>query len=243
MKTVIIDDEKLARQNLISLLKDYPHIDLIAEAKNGFEAIEICQTLKPDLILLDIQMPGFNGFEVIQNLKEIPLVIFTTAFDEYTLKAFETPAVDYLLKPISKEKLNSAIEKIAYFRSKFNLITNILNQPESQITFQNKFAVKTGATWKLIYADEILYFFSKDKFTYLKTLNQELIYTSTLNDLEKKLEPNNFIRCHRSAIVHLKHINSVKKSGSSRMVLQMKNGDYLQTSRRYCRLIQERLNI
>ena len=235
-KSVIIEDEILARERLKLLLKKHEEvIEIIAEAKNGEEGLEIINACKPDLIFLDIQMPGLTGFEMLQHLDEIPLVIFTTAYDEYALQAFETNTIDYLLKPISPERLEKAIQKLVQMGSNEPQIDDQLLEFISKIS-QPKLSfikVKTGSIIKLIKLSKICYFKSEDKYTFLHTFDKKYILSDSLNEFEKKL-PAQFKRIHRACIINLDYVKEIVNLSINKsiVVLQDKQNTELPISRR-----------
>ena len=221
---IIIDDELPARIRLRKLLAEYStSINIIDEATNGFEALEKINGMKPDIIFLDIQMPGIDGFEVLQKVKHLPIVIFTTAFDQYALKAFETNSVDYLLKPIEKERLKQAIAKLDRLKEissneQIQRIIDFANQlkPRKEIS---SFPIKTGDTIQLVRTSEIAYFEATDKYVTIHTLNEkEYITDISLKMMEEKL-PNNFIRVHRSFILNKNIIIEIRKHFRGRFVI------------------------
>ena len=235
-KTVIIEDEILARKRLKLLLKKHEEmIEIIAEAKNGKEGLEIINTYKPDLIFLDIQMPGLTGFEMLQHLDEIPLVIFTTAYDEYALQAFETNTIDYLLKPIAPERLEKAIQKLQQMGSNELQIDDQLLDFISKIS-QPKISfvkVKTGSIIKLIKFSKICYLNSEEKYTFLHTFDKKYILSDSLNEFEKKL-PAQFKRIHRACIINLDYVKEIVNLSINKsiVVLQDKQNTELPISRR-----------
>jgi len=213
-KTIVIDDEKLSRELLIDILKKFKEIDIINEASDGEEAVKKIEKLNPDLIFLDIQMPKMNGFEVLEKLKEKgndPLVIFTTAFDEYALKAFDTHSIDYILKPYNEKKLEKAIGKLSVISDKVKKVTEL----ESTISkFSNKIlkriSVKEGSDIVFVDLKDIYYLKSEHKYVTIYTYDDEFLISDTLTDLEKKL-PDNFIRVHRSYIINNDQLKKLKR--------------------------------
>ena len=240
-KTILIDDEPLARLGLRNLLEKIndKNIHVIAEASNGLEALEVIQENAPDLLFLDIQMPGLNGFELLQQLSRIPLVIFTTAYDHFALKAFETHAIDYLLKPIKPEHLQRALSKLESFRDTLNglgFISNPKERPENDFKqYLRQFAVKCGTKWEIVPEEEVISFYSKEKFSYIKTAMGEKIIDQSLQNLEKKLDPEKFIRVHRSMIISLKQVRNYQSLGSSRLKIMLKDGTIVKSSRSFSR--------
>lgn len=238
-RALIIDDEPLARLGLKRLLtKINPKdMEVIGEASNGLEALDLIETRRPNLLFLDIQMPGFNGFEMLQQLSQVPLVIFTTAYDQFALKAFETQALDYLLKPIKPDHLQRALNKLESLQ---NIVTGLQSvcypnfAPEgASKPYLRNFAIKCGTKWEIIPEEEVLLFFSKEKFCYLKSKGMERIINQSLQDLEKKLDPEKFIRVHRSVILSLKQVRHYKSLGSARLEITLNDGTKVKSSRSF----------
>jgi two-component system LytT family response regulator len=245
LRALIIDDEELARKRLHKMLQDFKNeLEVIDETGNGEDAIEKIDAVHPDVIFLDIQMPGYDGFEVIRRLHEKPFIIFVTAYDEYALKAFEENSVDYLLKPIDRKRLEKAVEKL---RRVFNVPKPPLNENVERLLSQlasapvKRLQVKSGDKILLINTDDIVYFEAKDKYTFLHTIDQKHIVDFTLNDLEEKLDKTNFIRIHRSNIINLKYLRELVKwfGGKYKVRLKDKDQTELIVSRGYVDQIQK----
>ena len=238
IRTILIDDEELACKRLRKLLGNYDDVKIIDEARNGEEAIEKIETLHPDVIFLDIQMPGVNGFDVARRLTFKPFIIFATAYDEYALKAFEENSVDYLLKPIEQKRLDAAMEKLRrlYDASKLKLSENV-ERLLSQIASNplKRLQIKTGDKIFLVDIDDVVYFEAKEKYTFLHTVDHDHIVDFTLAELEAKLDKTIFFRIHRSHIVHVKYIRELVKwfGGKYKLRLKDKNGTELIVSRGY----------
>lgn len=245
IRTLIVDDEPLARVGLKHLLRDIKRIEVIAEAANGFEALELIDQLKPDLLFLDIQMPGINGFEVLQQISHLPLVIFTTAYDQYALKAFETLAIDYLLKPIRLERLKLAIEKVDSLDrrlSHFGAILNPAQDPElASASYLRRFVSKQGRKWHITEEDKVILFYAEGKHSFLRTAKSSYIINYTLQNLEGKLDPDKFLRVHRSALVALKQIQKIRSLGSGRLELTLSDGSTQDVSRSYSQDLKKKL--
>lgn len=234
-KTIIIDDEALARKRLSALLTDFPYIELIAEARDGFEALEVIHQLHPELIFLDIQMPGLSGFEMLEQLSEHPLIIFTTAFDQYALKAFEEYAIDYLLKPIEKKRLERALNKLHYlsgadrevWQSQLTSLLDSLRKPRV-----NRYPVKVGDRVLFIDYDDIYYFQATDKVVVLHTYDKTYVCGDSLNVLAEKLPGDMFVRAHRSILVNTKHVKEARRwfAGKYRLIMSDKNRSELPLS-------------
>lgn len=227
LKVILVDDETLAREKLRELLSCYPNIDIIGEAKNGEEAVEIIEKNDPDLVFLDIQMPGLTGFEVLARLSKKPYIVFQTAYDEYALKAFETSAIDYLLKPIDRERLQLTINKIMGMEQQKNAINgkidkllSFLNNGESEEHHLKYFRIKTGDNIFFVKTEDIVYFEADNKYSILYTKDDSHLINDTLSDLEHKL-PQNFIRVHRSFIINMDFLKKLKKWFKSQYVAVM----------------------
>lgn len=198
-KVILIDDEPLARALILNMLKSHTEYEVVAECNDGFEGFKAIQTHHPDLIFLDIQMPKLSGFEMLQLIDEPPAVIFTTAFDEYALKAFEANAVDYLLKPISKSRFEQAIEKSKNADSK-NAIQGIA---EANVFdgYQHRIVVKDNDMIRIISSKDIHYIEANDDYIKIVTDNGSYLKKSTLKYVESTLDPKLFIRVHRSYLI------------------------------------------
>ncbi len=231
-KVIIVDDEAPGRKLIREYLKDYPDLIIIAEANNGVDAVKEINKFKPDLVFLDIQMPGLTGFEVLTHLDELPQIIFSTAYDEYALKAFEVHAVDYLLKPYTKERFEKAIARLnlqenenSIGRLADSLIMDNPNYPERiLVEFQKKLItiLTKDIIWIEAYGD------------YSRLHTEEGTFTSNygISSLEDKLNPKLFLRVHRSSIINIDCIKELTKYGKSYDVA-MKNGDVVRVSRGY----------
>jgi two-component system LytT family response regulator len=223
-KTIIIDDEQLARQRLKRLLKAYDEIDVIAEAEDGESGLESINTYRPELIFLDIEMPVLNGFEMLAKLTHQPKVVFTTAYDQYAIKAFEEGSIDYLLKPIEIERLDKTIKKL----KQTNLaaapvqIEELLRQMQPKKTVKT-LTVKIGDKILLIKVTDIVYVQAEDKYVFLHTMDGKKHLTDfTLSALEEKL-PEEFIRIHRSEIINTEYIKEIRKGFNGALVFVLNN--------------------
>ncbi len=219
-KTVLVEDEPIAMQKLEKMLSAFSDkIQIVDKAVNGFEAVKKINKIHPDLIFLDIQIPGLNGFEVLKKLDCLPLIIFTTAYDQYALKAFETYAIDYLLKPISSLKMKKAIDKLKRFQadSQFeNKIMELIKKSESH----KKLAVQFPYRIVFYDYDEIYYFHSDNKYTKIHLYEKKYSLSKTLTDLEKELS-NDFVRIHRSSLVNKKYIGEIIKLSSRKWIVRL----------------------
>ncbi len=226
-RAVIVDDEAIARRRLRKLLA--PHaaqVEIVGEAASGPEAVERIQALRPDLVFLDIQMPGMDGFEVLRALSEPPLVIFTTAYDEYALRAFEENSVDYLLKPIQAQRLAAALEKLKKFTGKGqeawqSSIQKLLAALEPG-AFLRRVKVRVGERVLLIDIDSVAGFRAEHKYTTVYTRDQAYVIEDSLASLEARLDPQQFIRIHRSAIVNVAFIQEIVKPPGENPVVRLR---------------------
>ncbi|MCD6012248.1 MAG: two component transcriptional regulator, LytTR family [Flavipsychrobacter sp.] len=201
-KAILIDDEPLARQLIRTFLSNYNQIKVVAECGDGFEGFKAIQENNPDLIFLDIQMPRLNGFEMLELLDSPPAVIFTTAFDEYAMKAFETHAVDYLLKPIVKDRFDKAVQKwLQHIPAKDAPQVNALLENNIYEGYQHRIVVKDNGLIRIIPAQDIFYIEANDDYVKIVTKDGSYLKKSTLAHIEQTLDPQQFVRVHRSYLV------------------------------------------
>jgi two-component system, LytTR family, response regulator len=224
IRTVLIDDEPLARSILLEYLSYYPEITIVKECNDGFEGLKAIQEHHPDLIFLDVQMPKINGFEMLELLEQPPAVIFTTAFDEYALKAFEAQAVDYLLKPFSKERLDKTIQKYkeqaAGKRNSFESLANVIRQPEER----NRIVVKEAGTIRIIPVQEVHYLEAYDDYVKIHTQKEVFLKKKTMSFYEKALDANRFVRVHRSFILNLGELTKIESFEKETYLALLKSG-------------------
>jgi len=225
-KAIVIDDEPAARRLMRNLLQEYTDVvEVIAEANSGKEAIQKIEKLRPDLIFLDIQMPDLTGFEVIEQLSEKPNIIFTTAYEQYAVKAFETFSIDYLLKPIKEERLQQSIEKLKQF-GRLNHTINVSGLQEIIRQFQapkkaTALPIKTGDRIILLRYENIVYFEAQDKYVFVFTVDgQKYLTDQSLTILAEKL-PSPFCRIHRSYIINKEKIKEMHRHFSGRYLFIM----------------------
>lgn len=244
----MVDDEALARSRLRKLLNQIKSVDLIAEAENPFQCMELIEELTPDLLFLDIQMPGLNGFELIHQIPPdiLPLVVFVTAYDQYALKAFESLAIDYLLKPVKLSQLQKSIDKLeslkqSFFKPSKNMSAKQLsNHPLAG--YIKRFVIKSGSKWLVIEEPEAEMFFAEEKYCFLRAKGNDYIVNFTLQELENKLDPTVFIRIHRSTIISYRSIDSLKSLGSGRYEIELKDGSKVISSRYYTHALKKYLS-
>lgn len=210
-KVIIIDDEPLARSMTKEFLQKHPSLDVIEECNDGFEGLKAIQTHQPDLIFLDIQMPKINGFEMLELLDNPPSVIFTTAFDEYAIKAFETHAIDYLLKPFTQERFDQAIAKWNEQQANSNPSqTKELLESIAQSPAQNqRIVVKNGSKIKIIPVHDVHYLEAADDYVKIHTAEGYFLKNKTMTWFENTLDKQHFVRSHRSYIVNVQQITRI----------------------------------
>ena len=213
MKAIIIDDEALARDIIKKYLEDYPDIDVAAECSNGFDGIKSIHSLKPALVFLDIQMPRLTGFEMLELLENPPVIIFTTAYDQYALKAFEVSAADYLLKPFSRERFQEAIEKALVFiddnDANQKTVDQILTHQEARPDHLDRIVVKENAKITVIPVDKLIRIEAQDDYVMLHSREGNFLKQKTMRYYEAHLDPQRFIRIHRSHIVEISQIKQI----------------------------------
>jgi two-component system LytT family response regulator len=210
-KVIIIDDEPLARSMVIEYLQQYPQLELMQECNDGFEGIKAIMQHQPDLIFLDIQMPKINGFEMLELVDQPPAVIFTTAFDEYAIKAFEAHAIDYLLKPFSRERFDKAIKKwMDQQDSAPTAATQELLEVASLSPSQSqRIVVKNGSKIKIIPVPDVQYLEAADDYVKIHTTDGYYLKNKTMSHFERSLDTQQFVRSHRSYIVNVQHITRI----------------------------------
>ena len=226
IKALIIDDTRLARQELKFLLTNHPIIQIIGEAINATDAREKIQTLQPDLLFLDIQMPGENGFELLSSLDNSPEVVFTTAYDEYALKAFEYNALDYLQKPISEVRLQQVVQKL---EDKLKAPTV---PSKDLLNIDNQVFVKDGDRCWFVKLAEIRLFEVVDNYTRVYFQKESPLIPKSLNYLESRLNPQTFFRANRQQIINTQWIDQVEPWFSGTIKIYLKDGTSIEVSRR-----------
>ena len=248
--TLIIDDEKIARTRLRRLLEEFPEVfQVIGEAANGIEALEMIKSSKPDLIFLDIQMPGKTGFEILKELEIFPLVVFCTAYEEYALKAFDTMALDYLVKPILPDRLALTVEKLKRVNGRFHKnqveelieLMKVHTEPKKLISIP----IRIGERVILIKPEKIAYLTADEKYVDLFTLDGKRYTTNfSLKKLEERL-PANFKRIHRSIVVNADHIKEFRKYFRGTFIVELldENKTKLETGRAYTEEIRELMSM
>ncbi|HNQ68982.1 MAG TPA: LytTR family transcriptional regulator DNA-binding domain-containing protein [Bacteroidales bacterium] len=234
MKALIIDDEPLAVQIIKEFVATFNEIEIIGEYNNGFDAIKAINEIKPDLIFLDIQMPKLTGFEMLELIENPPFIIFTTAYEEFALKAFEKNAVDYLLKPFSKARFDQAILKVLKQnedkKSSVNYLPLIENIQSSKEVL-DRVVVKESGKIFIIPVSEIYFIEAADDYVVINTSGKEYVKNSTMKYYADKLPADVFVRIHRSSIININFIKEIQPYNKETHSVIMKNGKSLKTSR------------
>ena len=240
IKAFIVDDEPLAREVVKKHLQKHPDIVLVGEANDGFEALKLIPEMKPDLLFLDIQMPKINGFELLELLVESPSVIFTTAFDEFALKAFEVNALDYLLKPFSEDRFDTAVSK----KRNSELITDFKREVPLQIIHeQNRIVVKDGTEIKIIPIDDVDYIEAYDDYVKIYQGKKYILKKQTMNHFEQVLPKDQFIRIHRSYILNVNQLTKIESYEKNSYVAILKSGTSIPISRSSYSDLKSRLGL
>jgi len=230
-KMIIIDDEPLARSIVKEYLQKYPELELAAECNDGFDGLKAIQQHQPDLIFLDIQMPKINGFELLELIDQPPAVIFTTAFDEYAIKAFEAHAIDYLLKPFSQERFDKAIQKWKDTGSSKKNTDELLETASQSPAQSERIVVKNGSKIKIIPIQEVFYLEAADDYVKVHTREGSFLKNKTMNHFEKTLDPNQFVRSHRSYIVNIQQITRIDPYEKENHVAILRSGGKVPVSK------------
>lgn len=237
IRTLLVDDEQPARDRLRRLLSASPDVEIVGEAEDGEQALELIQSTQPDLVLLDIQMPGCTGMEVAASLASPrPHLVFCTAFDQYAVEAFDLHAVDYLLKPVNQARLEKALERVRAGRTTESGIDRA-----ARVSPPTRFVAQRGRTYRIVAARDVLCFLSEEGLTKLQTATDHYWIPPTLNELELRVDPRRFFRISRSAIVNLDAIQEIIPGGDGRGEAVLKNGPRLEVSRRRFRELTEKL--
>jgi len=254
LRTVIIEDEAPARDLVKAYIKTNSNIELIGECQDGFSGVKAINELKPDLIFLDIQMPKLTGFEMIELLEEVPEIIFTTAYDQFAIKAFELSAVDYLMKPFSRERFNEAVSKVLVriqnretpknkTRIKNENIENFTKIRKDSIEQIERLFVKTGTKIDVVSVVDIIKIEAQDDYVEIHTATKKYLKNDTMNYLEKVLPSKTFSRVHRSHIINLNHINKIEKYGKESYIVKLNDGSIVNVSKSRIKELKSQLGI
>lgn len=248
IRALIIDDEPLARSIITKFLEEQKGIEIVGECGNGFEGLKAIQELKPDLLFLDVQMPKLNGFELLELLDDVPVVIFSTAFDQYAIKAFELNAADYLLKPYTRARFTEAVdrakEKVGATDGKVvqsvQEVVKTVRETQPEI---DRIAVRNGSKIVIIPVSTISYIEAQDDYVAIHTGDKKFLKQLTMKYLESALPGHDFVRVHRSFIVAFKEIDRLEAYSKDSHLAILTGGAKIPVSRKGYHLLKERLGI
>lgn len=231
IKTLIIDDEPLATEIIKEYLSDFPQFEVIKVCHNGFDGLKAIYETQPELIFLDVQMPKLNGFELLELLDNPPYVIFTTAFDQYAMKAFDIHAIDYLLKPFSSQRFAKAIEKFLQLDKNEKMDSKHLEEENQHPESANRIVVKVKNEIKIIPLEEVKFMEANDDYVNIYTAEGKFIKNKTLSFFEKTLDPLQFVRVHRSYLVKVSEISKIEPYEKDSYVLKLRDGQSVPVSK------------
>ncbi|MDP9169773.1 MAG: response regulator [Acidobacteriota bacterium] len=245
IRTLLVDDEELARSTMRRALAGSPDIEIAGEAANGVEAIELIAQLRPELVLLDIEMPGFNGFEVIQQIAEPPAIVFVTAYDEYAVKAFEANAIDYLLKPVQPERLERALvrvrERLAERSPQHSArVAEIARERSGPI---RRLAARRGKRIAIVALRDVIRIEIDDKLVFACTATERLLLEKSVGDLETLLEPAGFLRISRAELVNLEMVRELLPWFSGTWRVKLANGEERDVSRERAKQLKQAMGV
>jgi len=240
MKTLIVDDERLARQELRAMLAECDDIDIVGEARDGLEALDQIKTLQPELVFLDIQMPGLSGFEVLERLPAQPIIIFVTAYDQYAIRAFEFSALDYLLKPVEKVRLQRALQRARGEIADDDIPALV---DEQQLTLDDRVLLREGERCWFVGLDNISVLESIGNYTRVHFDGNKPMLRRSLNQLESRLPREHFFRANRQCIFNFHHIAKVDTAVNGNLDIVLKDGFVLELSRRQSQEFRERMSL
>lgn len=245
IRTIIIDDEQPARDLLLHYLSKFPEFDLVAEASDGFKGIQMIQEYKPEVVFLDIQMPKLTGFEMLELIDPKPLIIFSTAYDQFAIKAFEMNAVDYLLKPYSRDRFSQAIgkikEKLQSNESPDELNRKLIQSVDESTEMIHRIAVRTAQKIQVIPVKDIHFLEAADDYVMIHTKDGRFLKEKTMKYFESHLDHHQFVRIHRSYILNMSEMNKIERYEKDSHVVVLKNNAQLKVSASGYKLLRERL--
>ncbi len=233
INAIIVEDSRLARNELKDLLNDIPEIEILAEAENADVAFELINSHKPNLIFLDIQLPGKDGFQLLEMLENVPMVIFTTAFDEFAIKSFEYNTLDYLLKPVNPKRLSQAIEKVK------QKLAEATEKQDKKLDFDDQIFIKDGEKCWMVKLSEIYLFEVEGNYTKVFFRNEKAVLTRSLNLIEKKLPQEKYFRANRNTIFNINYIQNIENWFSGNLMIKLPNDNQVEISRRQAVLFKE----
>ena len=240
LKAVIVEDSRLARNELKELIKVHKEIEIIGEAENVDDAFKLINNTKPDLLFLDINMPEKDGFELLEMLDDVPITIFTTAFDEYAIKSFEYNAFDYLLKPINQKRFSKSIEKVIESISKNE--TTTITKNENALSLEKQIFIKDGENCWLVKLKDISLFEIVGNYTRVYFDQKKPLIYKSLAQVEEKLPTEVFFRANRQQIININHVKKVISWFNGKLKIEMNSGEEIEISRRQSYLFKEQLS-
>ena len=236
--TLIVDDEKLAREGLKAMLRDFPEIDVIGEAANVDEALDLIDKLKPALLFLDIEMPEKSGFDLLEELIETPCVVFTTAYNEFAIKAFEVNALDYLLKPIQLQRLREAVAKV-----KKQLADDVLDKDRSKLDETDQVFIRDGEKCWFVKLTDIRMIESAGNYAKIFFDTHQPLIHKTLNALDERLSGSMFFRANRQQIINLRYVDKIEPFFNAGFLIYLKDGTKVEVSRRQSVKFKEMMSL
>ena len=248
LSAVIVDDEQLARDELAYLLKNAGDVDVVAQGKNGLEAVHLIKEHHPDLVFLDVQMPGMDGFEVLRALpkEKLPRVIFLTAYEKHALRAFEVHALDYLLKPVDDQRFALAIHRarnILDSASKTVMVERLVHMlNETSEKYISRFTVKAGSRIQIVLAEDVEWIGAAGDYAELHAYGRAYLLREPMSSLEQKLNPKRFLRIHRSRIVRAAGIQELRAIDNREFIVKLSDGSEHRSSRTYAERLESWLS-
>jgi len=246
-RVLIIDDEQPARDVIRHYLKDHPEMELIGEFADGFTGLKAIQELKPDLVFLDVQMPKLTGLELLDLLEDAPVIIFSTAYDQYAIKAFEMNAVDYIMKPYSRERFSQAVIKAVNQMNgeprATSTVKNLVKTMDESNELLQRIAVKSRHKVSVVPVEEIIYMEAEGDYVMIHTKESRHLKEKTMKYFETHLDPGQFIRIHRSFIINARFIDRIEYYDKENYAVLMKNGAKLRASTTGYKLLKQMLNM
>jgi len=245
IRALIVDDEPLARKLIKEYLEEFAQIRLIGECRNGRQAVKMINQEKPDLVFLDVRMPGMDGFEVLEHLSFVPRIIFSTAYNDFALRAFEVNAVDYLLKPYDRKRFAKSLERVLHPRlmpsEKFDRIIRLLQDARQTSDYPSQIFVRVGRKIVAVQTAQILWIEADGDYTKLHTADTSYLCNLSLNVLEGRLEPSRFVRVHRSFLIARDAVKQLAPDGEGGYVATLTNNSRVRISRTYAPRIKNQI--
>lgn len=248
IRTLVVDDEKLARDRLAGFLASVDGVELVGEARNGVEAVQMIEESHPDLVFLDVQMPGMDGFEVLRSLKGgTPQIVFSTAYDEYAIRAFEVQAVDYLLKPFGRGRVAAAVDRVRTRLERgqpsIDVEAVLRRIEEHHKTYLTQVSVHSGKRILLLAVNDVCWFGVEHRLVYAHNAERGFMTNYTLRELEDRLDPALFFRAHKASLVNLRHVKEIVPwfGGRYKLVMRDQPGSEVAVSRTQARALRSRL--